>query len=372
MRDDSVLPPSMLVSELLDYLSKGFRLDDGGNLIAHQIVLEHPLQAFSPRYYEGDERLFSYSQDLAHASEIAMQRGTTRTMLFNERLPDAESEWRRVEIDQLIRFFLNPARFLLRQRLDIYLDEGEELLETREPFALDYSTTRRIRNDLLACELSAGDTSAVFGRMRAGGLLPHGTLGESLFAAERSAVKGFARRLDGRLPESVMAPQHFELELGDLCLCGQLTQVSTFGLIDYTVAKTSAYDRLRLWIRHLVLNALSLEVEKLSYFVAHDANFRLNPVSTATELLRELLAHYWEGLHRPLPFFPKSALRYAQANKDPLANARQAWLSNDYQRGEADDRYFQLVFAGTDPLDEEFERLAQLVFAPMLVHQEDL
>ena len=372
MRDDSVLPPSVLVSELLDYLGKGFRLAGGGDIIAQHIVLEHPLQAFSARYYEGDIRLFTYSHDLARASEIATQRGTTRGLLFDARLPEAEAEWRRVEIDDLVRFFFNPTRYLLRQRLDIWLHEGETALETREPFVLNYSATRFIRQELLACELGGGDVTAVFERMRAAGLLPHGTLGESVFAAEQSVVKGFARRLRGRLPTCVLPPQHVELELGDMCLYGQLTQVSELGLLDYSVAKTSAYDWSRLWIHHLVLNALTIEGEKLSYFFAQDTSVRLKPVNAATELLAELLALYWEGLHRPLPFFPRSALHYVQASREPLRKARSVWWPSEYHRGEADESYFQLVFAGTDPLDEEFECLAQTVFKPMLAHREDL
>jgi exodeoxyribonuclease V gamma subunit len=45
-RDNSGRPPSVLVTELMDYIERGYRTQDGGNAVA-QILLRHPLQPFS-------------------------------------------------------------------------------------------------------------------------------------------------------------------------------------------------------------------------------------------------------------------------------------------------------------------------------------
>ncbi|HCB15066.1 MAG TPA: exodeoxyribonuclease V subunit gamma, partial [Gammaproteobacteria bacterium] len=49
IRDNSVLPPSVLISELLDVVDRGFQTADG-NRASTQLVTRHPLQAFSRRY----------------------------------------------------------------------------------------------------------------------------------------------------------------------------------------------------------------------------------------------------------------------------------------------------------------------------------
>jgi exodeoxyribonuclease V gamma subunit len=52
IRDNSVIPPSPLVSELLDYLRQGFyREDRGEGNVLDQVVVDHPLQAFSQAYF---------------------------------------------------------------------------------------------------------------------------------------------------------------------------------------------------------------------------------------------------------------------------------------------------------------------------------
>src|SRR5207237_7508830 len=57
LRDNQPLPPSVLVSELLDYVVENFEteIDD--------FVTRHPLQAFSPRNFQPNGILFSYSAD---------------------------------------------------------------------------------------------------------------------------------------------------------------------------------------------------------------------------------------------------------------------------------------------------------------------
>ncbi|MFM1770851.1 MAG: hypothetical protein RJA22_3380, partial [Verrucomicrobiota bacterium] len=68
IRDNRESPPSVLISELLDYLEQGFYLegtDPDGNdgALRERLVVPHRLQAFNTDYFNGqDARLFSYSQ----------------------------------------------------------------------------------------------------------------------------------------------------------------------------------------------------------------------------------------------------------------------------------------------------------------------
>src|SRR5256885_14391599 len=51
VRDNSEQPPSVLVSQLRDYLETGWRGEGGQPLLA-QRTQQHPLQPFSRRYFE--------------------------------------------------------------------------------------------------------------------------------------------------------------------------------------------------------------------------------------------------------------------------------------------------------------------------------
>src|SRR5699024_8087122 len=54
-QQDSSFPPSVVLSEFLDHLDAAYDIQ------AENIITEHPLQAFSNRYFD-DSGLFSYSQ----------------------------------------------------------------------------------------------------------------------------------------------------------------------------------------------------------------------------------------------------------------------------------------------------------------------
>ncbi len=79
VRDNSLIPPSVLVSELLDYCEEGFSMPDSSSVIGF-LVTSHRLQAFSPAYFAGKGRLFSYSQedfDTAIAQSSARREART-------------------------------------------------------------------------------------------------------------------------------------------------------------------------------------------------------------------------------------------------------------------------------------------------------
>ena len=55
-----------------------------------------------------------------------------------------------------------------------------------------------------------------------------------------------------------------------------------------------------------------------------------------------------------------------QRAEEALQRARGIWAGNEYARGENRDEYYELCFRDTDPLDTEFEKLAEQVFGPLL------
>jgi exodeoxyribonuclease V gamma subunit len=373
IRDNGVIPPSVLVSELTEYVRQGWSDGAAGDPLA-VLVTEHPLQAFSPRYFESGERLFSYAAELCAAS-AALKSAAEPAPFLPDVLPEAEAEWRQVELSDLIRFYAQPARFLLRQRLGIQLEEGEGLIETREPFLLEGLSAWQLRRRLLDLDLAGAAGPAALELLRARGDLPHGGLGDALVALEQARVAPHAARVREHLPAAPLEPLWVDLSFGDLRLTGWLRGVSAAGLFGYGPGDDiKARDRLSLWIRHLVLNALApAGVACRSLFLARGEAFALRPAAEAHALLGELLNGYWNGLHRPLHFFPRTSHAYVTAERgDPLARARREWQGTDFgNEGECEEAYYRLAFRGADPLDGEFTRLAKAVYGPMRAHEEE-
>jgi exodeoxyribonuclease V gamma subunit len=374
IHDNSVMPPSVLVSELQDAIRQGFYPVEAPAADAlTQIVTCHPLQPFSRRYFTGDSKLFSYAADLCEASGMAGRGRARPGALVNSDLPEPDETWRTVEVRQLLAFFRHPVRYFLQQRLGIVLDDAEGAMDGREPFSLDALARYHLRQELLQHHLAAEPPARVLSLLRAAGYLPHGQVGVSLFERECPAVEAFAARLRALLAATPSMSLEVDHTLGPFRVVGRLDEITPHGLLRYRLGHTRGRDYLDLWIRHLVLNALAPdEVEWTSHWLAEDRDFTIPPVREAQALLQDLLAWYWQGLRRPLHLFPDSALAYAQAYRksasDPLAAARRMWESAERHHGEGEDAYYQLAFREHDPLDGEFAEVAEAVFVPLLTY----
>ena len=367
VRDDSVIPPSVLVSELLDYIEQHFRGASEGDLRG-RLVTVHPLQAFSPRYFEPGSRLFSYSDAMRDAAALTGTGRRQPEAFISSGLPAPEEAGPRiVELDSLVAFFRGPAKYLLRERLNIRLETADEEIEGREPFAVDGLKSYLLKQRLLTRNLR-GESTDVMAVERAGGVLPHGCMGEIAFERERTQVESFVTKIASRIPRQRLDPIPVSVEVANVRLTGVLTGASPDGLLTYRPANVTVNDRLALWIRHLALNAVRPKgVALASCCIGQDVMLTVRPVDEPIGALEELLRLYFAGLVRPLHFFPKSACVYIERGIID-SSVRNTWAPArfaDTPPGERDDPYNELAYRGVDPLDDEFERIARLVFGAM-------
>ena len=86
VRDNSEQPPSVLVSQLRDYLVQGWRGEAGAELLS-QRTWQHPLQPFSRRYFEQASGLSTFAREW-HAAHQQAQAQVLPQMAAYE--PDPE------------------------------------------------------------------------------------------------------------------------------------------------------------------------------------------------------------------------------------------------------------------------------------------
>ena len=219
-----VLPihnPSHVASQFasLDYVSQGFRLPavnapNDPVTIPERLVTTHRLQAFSAEYFTADSRLFSYSQENCRASDSVRQARQKPKPFLATPLADSEPESHDVTLEDLIRFFTNPARFFLNRRLQIFLPETNEELSEREPFVLDGLNRYQLRQQLVERDLKGASPTEIANIETATGQLPLGAVGTMDFKRTNEAVDAFLERLAPHLPSSPIEPLHLDLALG--------------------------------------------------------------------------------------------------------------------------------------------------------------
>lgn len=368
IQDNSEVMPSVLVSELLDYLEKRFGLS------TEQLITRHPLQAFSPRYFQSEGALFTYAQHYLGLQQHSAEKKRVSCFWDKDKLAEPDESLRSVSLNELIQFYRNPARIFLQRQFDLRLTEVADELAEREPFALDAFTDSMMGEQALRHLQQGGSPEQVQPLLRAQGLLPHGKPGELIFEQQMEQVQ----TLFDRLPKSTeQRTLDFNLNLGAFTLHGQIPSVSADGIQIYHFGHLGVWQWVSVWIQHLVLNLCERPAHgsAVTQLYTVDTIWQLTEVPDATAELERLLEGYWLGLQQPLPFFPKSAWQMAakRAESDVevvLRAGQDEWIGNSYHAGESSKPEYRLLYRGRHPLEEQPDACiewAYRVFAKLLL-----
>jgi len=369
IRDNTRIAPSVLVSELMDYIKEGFGLSED------QVVTLHRLQAFSPEYFKSGGKLFSYSMENFAAGCSRYERKDIPG-LISSKLPDPAQEWKHLDIKEFSAFFSNPDKFLLEKRLGIYLPERADVSDERENFSLGHLEKYVLDQEMVLHRLSGSDLKDFFPVKKASGQLPHGNVGEFVYNEMSLDAEGFVRKIEDHITGKRLDDHTVDINIAGFNLCGRLTDIYEQGLIRMRYVRTKPKYLLETWVNHVILCVLVEGKRPVkSFLLCKDAAWEFAPVSNSTDILNGLLKLFWKGMSEPLHFFPESSFEYArkllmkhQTIPEALSSAKNKWIGNDFARGESEDPYFERCFGRTDPLDDDFEKISEEVFASLLDH----
>jgi exodeoxyribonuclease V gamma subunit len=373
IQDNLRIPPSVLLSELLDTIQEGF------NLAEEDIVNYHKLQAFSSDYFKADSRFFSYSKENFEAICTDTDRGEP-TAFVSHRLSEPSRKWKYLDMAHLCAFFRNPARFLLEKRLGVYLTETTAISDDRENFFLDHLEKYLLSQDLVKSRLTGSDLIDLLPLKKATGQLPHGKVGDLVFSQLSVEAEVFAGKINHYVKDKQLESLGIDFDISDFSLFGHLPGYVGRELIQIHYADTKPKYLLNTWICHLILSAVIEEKNpSASYMICKDAVWEFAVVEKPKDLLTGLLELYWDGMSEPLPFFPESSFEYVrqiqlknQTKKAGLNFAQTKWIGSDFVRGESEDPYFELCFGKTNPLNEIFLTTANKIFSPLLLHRKEI
>jgi exodeoxyribonuclease V gamma subunit len=353
-RDNTEAPPSVVVTELLDYTARNYE--------PALAVTKHPLQAFSTRYFGIDEPLFSYSASALAASRASCMSQPSKRAA--EPLGEMEKLDRELEIPALVKFFANPSKYFLEQRLKLRLPKSEEVVDDCEPLQVEPLHRWKLQNRLVRAGAGPNDLRL----WQSEGVLPAGWFGAAEFDDMSGEVRKLFAAVGNGCADGPFPPQPTRLPIGDWHLNSTLPELYPEGIVHLVGWEMKAKDRLKAWIHHLFLNAAEVPGPRVTRLYCVDRVLEFAPLENAGALLGELLEMYERGLKEPLPFFVESSYLLAKARLDgkPENGARTKWEAR-----EKTDEHVDLCFRGRDPLGADWEKLSLRVYRPMLAHGEE-
>ncbi|NQD94024.1 exodeoxyribonuclease V subunit gamma, partial [Pseudomonas sp. CrR25] len=397
-RSNAELPPSVLVSELLEAVDLTAVCDNAagerglghdasstaaaqpgplpqGQKASARISQHHPLQPFAPGNFAGG-RQAGFAAPWYRAAQRLSEPVEAQPRAFAEPLPAPGDDWLTVEPGQLIHCFKHPARYLLEQRLGLRMAEREEALAGDEPFSVEWTSTHGLRQLALQAIERGWSEAEERAVAAASGWLPVGELGQAHWGQIRGPIRAFAPTLFDERPTDAPQPLLVDLELAGVRIHGWLDGVSASGLFDYRLRDLGAWELAPFWLRHLLLNcAATPGIARDSRLLSPKSEWRLGPLANPQQLLEPWLEAYKSALCEPLPVLAKCSYGFARkwrhpGRKEPIdaarSEARLMWQGNDFMTGEGQDPWNALAFRDREALDARFESLAEQLYGPAL------
>lgn len=421
VHDNSPFPPSVVVAELVDALAAtraqstapertARKTPDGQLAFAFAergapavesvgLVVEHPLQPWSPRYFgaDSDPRLFGYVEaDAAGARSLSAREPAAPRFHAAPLIGVADAV---VTVDELARFLENPARALLQRRLGVNLDEEVLVVEDHDPIEAGPLGAYAIGARLLAKSERGAPIEDALRWARATGLVPAGTPGDVDLAPVLERAESLSAMVRDWRAGSKPAPVEVDVAFDKTTLVGVLHDVYPKAQVIGQYARLKPTNEVAAWVRHLAL-AASVPVPLPTVLIGRptegegaDAvrSFDAMDASAAKRRLESLLELYRLGQKAPLCLFSKASRRFAEvwiatgeagadAERDALEAARHAFSDGRKAPADADDAYVRRLFEGVDPFatspvpfDDDgslglpsFADLSRAVFVPLL------
>lgn len=362
VRDNSEQPPSVLVSQLRDYLKAGWSMPD-----LDRLTTRHALQPFSRVYFErGGLLTYAGEWSAAHGpgqeQEQKQEQGQEQGQEQKQEHGQGQGQGQGaaplppfalepgfvLTLGELASFARQPAKYFFRQRLGVVFADATPVGEDEEPFALAGLGRYVLDRELLAERGEADDEDARAAlTARADGLLRRGALPiglagrrwrdalvEELLPA-RTAWVGLKRRFPEAAPKLAVA---FALDCDSGSGSGSGPGSGPGGAPGSTLVLEDWVDQLRSdgvgtvallllpskvldksgkprpekiiepWLRQLAASAAGMPVT--GHLVARDAALVMRPVARdEARRTLETLARLWRSnLDAPLPVACRSAL----------------------------------------------------------------
>ncbi|MDC9720655.1 MAG: exodeoxyribonuclease V subunit gamma [Gammaproteobacteria bacterium] len=370
-KNNSPRQPSLILSELMDYLNRGYGWNFDPKSPASKLT-QLPLHSFSEDNFSAARSSFETSwlrllQSVAEPEEQAITPPITPL-----------NSTKAITISELVRFLENPGRTFATQTLGLYLHRYELGLEDDEPFSNSKLVEYKLREQMLGAMLS-NDPQAievVTEEYQLSGKLPDNHLANVAIETSQDQSQTLVEQLQqfnysqvNKYPVSVCIAG-FTIEdqlpllgnpaIEDCSLKAILSRPST--------AKTK--DGLTLWLTCLVAQ-VAFQRPVSGVAVHLEKNLELDNIDHALEQLQIIVELYSRGLTQALPLDAELGQELLKIDQQDTAKRlnkwHKKWHHHKYSKSFdfASDPYRRWLWPQTPHLNDWEAQFSQL-YQPMV------
>lgn len=317
IKDNSTLPPSALIDELLDFISVKTENPD---FVREKFIQKHPLHGFSKKYNTNNEKLYSYLIDNPKELPELISDTKEKTLKF-----DFDS----IEIARLSNFLKDPISEHYKRVFNIYYREEDYQLQETEIFELNHLEKWKLKNDLINVEA----IDSFKNKQLKTGKLPLRNIGEVVLQKEIEAVDFVKEKYNEIIDDSPKKNIQIHLQIDDSQIIGNLDNVYKNRMIRHVFSNNETKYILDAYLHYLSARAQDEDVE--AYFIsnAQEKVFKAEFIkqNDALEELTELVKIYKIGHKELLPFstdFVKDITLFEKMNEENLLKKVNEYFDN--------------------------------------------
>lgn len=354
-KDNTALPPSVLVDELIDYIQSGVKNEDVK--VKDTLVTTHPLHGFSAKYFKEGEKFYDYLTEtgVENTKAVPHKIASSELLTFDE-----------ISIDSFISFFKNPFKAYYNNVLNIRYEQDDVLLQETEVFGLDGLQSWQVKQDLL---FTNTDSLAEYrNKGVATGKLPLKNMADYIITDTEEAVKQVKQLVDNIKGDAIEETLNIELLIDNTWLKGKLNRIYEGKFIFISFSKNESKYLLDAYIRFLIavasgspLDLYYISVEKNKVYHVDESSRSQKSASKTLQKLLKIFKQAHEQIFMFYPEFNKSPADIAALNYTKFKALVNKHLESDYC-----DLYFKKehafgFFAGEEVFEQYVEN-SRIIF----------
>ena len=395
--DNSERFPSLLVSELRDYCSKFFQLDDSTQDVLEFWTHKHRLQPFHLSYFDesdsnaiqGKPQTFrSEWANLVIPSEgipiddIDINRDSKQSSPENE-LPQFDlfdepcQPVKKIDLASVSKMAEHPLRFYYQQHMGLRATGIDAPIQNSEPFSLSHLDVHKMKVDLVGawCQPEL-ESASVASCWALSDRLPRAPIDKIYIEDTETSLMALKDKMsvlfDG---ECSLEAKAISLGIGNNVLVGEFL-VSNMGCIELSVSANIAGRFFGIWAKHVFWNLHCARNSSSGGSVGFGETIILSPdkmtvlpileTETVEQYAKEILDAYLNLNQKPFAFLPRSTYAMLFESESKIKSAfKGIRLDRGEISGEKDDPYWYRFCSLSDVAEDgsaplEFDRLPEL------------
>lgn len=371
--------PSILVDELLDYVSQHYVLqcdellpiEVSTKALKHYLVRHHPRTPFNIQNYVSDEvnlsrHVVSYADEWLAAAKYQGEKNAFDTKLTSQTSLS-------VSIEDLKQFYAHPIKELARKRLGYFIGYSDEQLPENENFNLNGLQRYYLNNQMVDLfmdkDLTEKDlNNKLYQKLLRSNQLPYGAFGHIVYKEQKELMDVLVNKVNSER-KGCFTSLDINYDIDGVVLTGRVKNVQNDGILQWRSAKLTIKDGMSLWIDHLAFCLVQPSGHDFHnrLYGRDSTQWHFKPLTSrqAHGLLSELINGYLDGIVKPL-FLPLQSswnwleIAYEEGKQNitddliALSKAKSEfisrWQGGLYHNAECDDYYFRFYPELTDKL----------------------